>query len=152
MEHEKTRINIAFLARIILVVIIALIVGLAVFTYFRLHIGGNDALRQAKNVRMSLRAADIEMYGKGKSIYNPGRKNGIEEGVEEKAETIYKPEGKYIITSYDAKKHELTGMVYEIGNYIVTFKMKDSNISWDVDYRLNIYSYDETSDIVNGDK
>ena len=146
MEQEKKRIDIAKLGRIILVIVIALIVGLVVFAFFRLHVGARDSLRQAKNVRMSLRAADIEMYGQGKTVFNPSRKNGVEAGVKEKAEVYYKPEGRYKITSYNKKKHELTGLIYENGHYIVTFEMDGDDILWDVDYRLNIYTYDEAQD------
>lgn len=152
MEREKSRINITYLVRVILVVIIALIVGLVVFSFFKLNTEGKQALREAKNVRLALRAADIEMYGMGMSIFNSSRKNGFEKGAKAKAEALYKPEGKCKLTSYDKKKHELTGFIYEKGNYIVTFEMDDGNIMWDVDYRLNLYTYDESSDIVNGDK
>ncbi|HBZ03464.1 MAG TPA: hypothetical protein DEO83_06610 [Lachnospiraceae bacterium] len=151
MEQEKSKINIAFLARIILVTVVILIVGLSVFLFVRLRIGAKDALRDAKNVRMSLRSADIEMYAAGKSVYNPGRKNGIEAGAKERAEQIYTPTGDYRITSYDTKKHEITGFMYEVDNFVVTFSKHDEAISWDVDYILRVYSYDDSDDIVNGE-
>lgn len=150
MGQERSRINIALIARVILVLIIALIVGATLFGFFKLHTNGRTALREAKNVRLALRAADIEMYGMGKTIFNASRKNGFEVGAKERAEALYKPEGKYKLTSYNKKKHELTGFIYENGNYIVTFEMDGNNILWDVDYRLNLYTYDEKSDIVNG--
>ena len=151
MEQEKSKINITKIARVILVTVVALIVGLAVFTFFKIRVGAKDALREAKNVRMSLRSADIEMYAAGKSIYNPLRKRGIEEGVKEKVELLFVPSGDYKITSYDSKKHELTGMEYECGNYLVTFGKDGDAISWDVDYILRVYSYDDSDDVVNGD-
>ena len=151
MEQEKSKINIAFIARIIMAILLALIVGLSVFTFFKIRIGAKDALRDAKNIRMSLRSADIEMYAAGKSIYNPTKKNGVEDGAREKAEQLFIPIGDYKITSYDPKAHELTGLQYEIGNYIVTFEKKGEAISWDVDYVLRVYSYDDSDDIVNGD-
>ncbi len=149
MEQEKSKINIAFIARIILVLLLALIVGLSVFTFIRIRIGAKDALREAKNVRMSLRSADIEMYASGKSVYNPARRNGIEAGAKEKAEQIFIPIGEYRITSYDSKKHELTGLEYEVGNYVVTFGKDGDAVSWDVDFVLRVYSYDDADDIVN---
>ncbi len=149
MEQNKTRINIAFIARIIFVFLLALIVGLSVFTFFRIRAGAKEALRDAKDIRMSLRSADIEMYAAGKTIYNPAKKDGLEDGVKERVEQLYTPVGEYKITSYSMTKHELTGMQYEVNNYIVTFEKKGEAISWDVDYIMRVYSYDDSDDIVN---
>ena len=143
MERDNSRLNIQKFARIVLVIIIALIVGLAVFTFFKLKIGAKDNLRDAKNVRMALRSADIEMYAAGKTVYNPVKKNGIEDGGKEKAEKIYKGKGTYKITSYDYKAHEITGMVYNNDHYTVTFEKDGDKIKWLVDYKLRVYTYDD---------
>ena len=108
-------------------------------------------MREAKNVRLALRSADIEMYGLGKSIYNPSRKNNIEKGAKAKADVLYKPTGKYKITSYNSKKHELTGFVYEVGHYIVTYDKDGTNTSWTVDYRFRIYDYSNNDVDVDSD-
>ena len=151
MERDRTKLNVGFIARIILVVVIALIVGLSVFTCVRISVGANDALREAKNVHMALRAADIEMYAAKKTVYNPTKKNGVEEGVKEKADQIFVSTGEYKITSYNSKAHEITGFQYEIGNYLVTYEKDGKHYSWDVDYVLRVYSFDDEDDIVNGD-
>lgn len=143
MEKEKSIFNVKKIFKVFCIIVAVLVIGAVVVFAVKLQIDGRDALREAKNVRLALRSADIEMYAKSMSIYNPQRKNGIEAGVKGKVEQIYTPEGTYAITSYDKSKHELTGMTYRKGHYIVTFVKTDERIVWDVDYLLNIYRYDD---------
>lgn len=89
------------------------------------------------------------MYAKKLSVYNPNNPNNLEEGVEELVNQIYTPSGTYKITSYSTKKHEVTGLVYEKGNYVVTYEKIGDTIYWDVDYRLNVYHYDDESVVVS---
>ena len=147
MEREKSTINIGLIFRIALIVVVALIVGFVLVFVIKIQIDGRNALRQAKNVKLALRAADIQMYGKGMSIYDPSEKYGLRDGTEEKVNELYTPQGKYRITSYDSKKHELTGFIYEVGRYTVTYDQDGNKVKWDVDIRYNIYSFRE--DIVN---
>ncbi|MCR5213428.1 MAG: hypothetical protein K6E10_03360 [Eubacterium sp.] len=147
MGQDKSKLAFGKVAKIILIVIIALILGAAIFTFFKIRVDAKAALRDAKNVRMALRSADIEMYGMSKTIYNPSRKNGLEEGVKEKVEKLFVPEGRYSITAYDAKEHELTGLTYRKDNYIVYFSKNGENIKWEVNYIFNVYTYDE-SDVI----
>lgn len=143
MEKEKSIFNVKKIFKVFCIIVAVLVIGAVVVFAVKLQIDGRDALRDAKNVRLALRSADIEMYAKSMSIYNPQRKNGIEAGVKGKVEQIYTPEGTYAITSYDKSKHELSGMTYRKGHYIVTFVKTDERIVWDVDYLLNIYRYDD---------
>lgn len=143
MEKEKSIFNVKKIFKVFCIIVAVLVIGAVVVFAVKLQIDGRDALREAKNVRLALRSADIEMYAKSMSIYNPQKKNGIEAGVKGKVEQIYAPEGTYAITSYDKSKHELTGMTYRKGHYIVTFVKTDERIVWDVDYLLNIYRYDD---------
>ena len=143
MEKEKSIFNVKKIFIGFCIVIAALIVGAAVFFVSKIYIDGKSTLREAKNVRMALRSADIEMYANNMTIYNPQRKNGVEAGVKEKVEQFFVPEGSYAITSYNKSKHELTGLTYRKGHYIVTFNKSGDNIRWKVDYLFNIYTYDE---------
>ena len=146
-RDEESRQRIHKILKITGIIVAALIIGAAVFFVFKLRSEAKDVLREAKNTRMALRSADIEMYAKGKSVFNPANENGIEEGVEPLVEQIFTPQGTYGITGYDAVAHEITGMTYEKGNFFVTFELVDEAISWDVDYRMNVYHYDD-GDIV----
>lgn len=149
MEREKLTINIGLIVRIVLIAIIALFIGFVIVFVVKIQIDGREALRQAKNVKLALRSADIQMYGKNKTIFDPTDKNGLESGTSDLVNELYTPPGKYYLTSYDSKKHELTGFVYQVGRYTVTFRQDSKNIHWDVDLRYTIYSYDE--DTVNGE-
>ncbi|SEQ11315.1 hypothetical protein SAMN02910369_01233 [Lachnospiraceae bacterium NE2001] len=144
MNKDTSRITVGKVLRIILIVILALFVGTCIFMFFKIRIDADSALRNAKNVRMSLRSADIEMYAAGKTIFNPSKKNGIEDGVKEKVNQYIEDTGTYSITSYSTRDHELTGMTYRQDNYVVYFSKSGENISWDVNLILNIYHYDET--------
>lgn len=141
--HEKSKIRTELLFKILLFVVVALVLGVCIFAWFRLKINANEALRNAKNVRLSLRSADIEMYAMGKSVYNPANIDGVETGAAERAAKIYIPDGQYAITAYDYANHEITGMTYREGRYVVTFSKYNENVRWQVDYNLNVYTFDE---------
>ncbi len=150
MAHEDRSKNfIRKFGKVVLIAIVLFIIGGSVFFFFKIKIQAHDVLREAKNVRMALRSADIELYGVGKSVFNPIKANGLEDGAKEKADKIYQPEGTYKISSYDTKEHEITGMSYRYGNYLVTFSKKGDNISWDVHFQLNVYHSDESDVIVD---
>lgn len=147
MGLDRSRITIAGVLKILLIVALILFVGITIFIVNKIRIDADSALRNAKNVRMSLRSADIEMYAAGKSIYNPSKKNGLEDGVKTKVEQYAQTKGSYSITSYDTKAHELTGMTYRQGSYVVYFSKDGENITWDVNFILNVYHFDE-SDVI----
>lgn len=142
-QEELSRLRIIKFAKVLLIVVVALILGVAIFTFFRIRVNAKRALREAKDIRMALRSADIEMYAESKSIYNPERKNGIEDTVEEKVNSLVEVDGQYRITSYSKKNHELTGMTYRKGDYFVTFKKSGDNLEWKVDYLFNVYIFYE---------
>ena len=135
--------------KIVGIILAALVIGAVFFTVFKIRSDAKEVLREAKNTRMALRSADIEMYAKGKSVFNPSNVNGIEEGVVRLVNQLYEPEGVYKITSHDAKSHEITGMTYEKGHFFVTFELRGEAIYWDVDYRMNVYHFDDDDIVVH---
>lgn len=140
---EKSKINTVLLLKICLITVIALVIGACIVFYVKLKIDGREALRNAKNVLLSLRAADIEMYGKGMCVYNPMNDNGLEEGAAKKASEFYVPEGEYMITSYNYDDHDITGFVYDEGRYEVSYWKESNRITWIVDFNLNVFTFDE---------
>ena len=68
MEQMQSREAVRKAAKIILIIVIAFILGAAIFTFFKIRVDARTALRDAKNVRVALRSADIEMYAKNQSI------------------------------------------------------------------------------------
>ncbi len=144
---DLARLSLRKVAKWIAVVAIALIVGTAVFMFFKIRANAKTALREAKNIRVALRSADIEMYGEKKTIYNPYKPYGLEDGTVEKVNELIDAKGTYRITSYDNKLHELTGMTYTKGGYLVTFTKANGKVKWAVDYRMNVYTFDDDDDI-----
>ena len=143
---DLARLSLGKVAKIIAIIVVVLIVGVAAFFVFKIRINAKAALREAKNIRVALRSADIEMYGEKKTIYNPYLPNGLEEGTKEKVEELIDVKGTYRITSYDNKLHELTGMTYKKDGYFVTFTKVNGKVTWEVDYRMNVYTFDDDVD------
>ena len=144
MNNESTRVAIWKAFKILLVVVLAAFVVLSIYMVWRVRRNADKVLREAKNVRMALSSADVEMYASGKTIYNPHRKNGLEDGVKEKVDLLVESKGTYNVTSYNSTEHELTGMTYREGNYIVYFSRNGDDISWNVNMIINVYHYDES--------
>lgn len=117
---------------------------MSICMFFKIQYDANSALRNAKNVRMSLQSADIEMYAAGKTIFNPSNKNGLEDGVKQKVEQFGETKGVYSITAYDASKHDLTGLTYRQDNYVVYFSKSGDNVTWDVNFIMNIKHFEES--------
>ena len=140
---DLAHLSLRKVVKIIAIVVIALIVGAAVFMFFKIRANAKAALRDAKNIRVALRSADIEMYGEKKTIYNPYKPNGLEDGTVEKVNELVDVKGTYRITSYDNKLHELTGMTYTEDGYYVTFTKVNGKVKWEVDYRMNVYTFND---------
>jgi len=145
-QQEQSAIKWGKVFKIFLVIVAALIIGMVVFFAFKIHIEAKAALRDAKNVRMALGSADIEMYAKDKTVYNPSVSDGLEAGVKSKVEQLVQVEGRYRITNYSYRTREVTGLIYERGNYRVTFIKDGDSISWDVDYIFNVYHFDDAEE------
>ncbi|MBR1772954.1 MAG: hypothetical protein IJ749_03560 [Eubacterium sp.] len=144
MGQGQSRLNVGKFLKIILIAVGILIILAAVFAFFKIKVDAKAALRDAKNVQMALRSADIELYGKGKTIYDPTKKNGVADGVKELAGAIYTTEGSYTITAYNTASRDMTGMTFRQGKYVVYYTKHDDQVHWDVDYILNVYSLSET--------
>ncbi len=144
MEQGHSKFNVGKILKVILIVVGILIICAAVFAFFKIRIDAKAALRDAKNINMALRSADIEMYGQGRTIYDPTKKNGLADGAKTRAEQIFKSDGSYTVTSYDNSKHDLTGMTYRRGRYVVYYNKKGDKVRWDVDYIMRVYSFTDT--------
>jgi len=135
----KDRINLGKAVKFLLIAVGLFIIGIAVFAFFKVRSNAKNALREAKNVYLALYTTDIEYYAQGKSIYDHSKADGMADGVKEVVDTLADADGKYIITSYNARKREVTGMQYRKGHYLVTFTKKDGHEIWTVDYSMRLY-------------
>lgn len=135
----RGKINLGKAIKFILIAAGLFVIGIAVFTFFKVHSNAKNALRDAKNVYLALYTTDIEYYAQGKTIYDHSQADGLAEGVKEKVKRLADSDGAYIITSYSKRNREITGMQYRSGHYLVTFTKKDGREIWTVDYSLRIY-------------
>ena len=135
----KDRINLGKAIKFILIAVGIFIIGIGVFMFFRIRANAKTALREAKNVYLALYTTDIEYYAQGKSIYDHSKPDGIGDGVKEVVNRLADADGKYIITSYNVRKREVTGLQYRSGHYLVTFTKKDGEEVWTVDYSMRLY-------------
>ncbi|MCR4609754.1 MAG: hypothetical protein K5750_08700 [Eubacterium sp.] len=137
--EKANRINIGRILKFILIAVGLFIIGAAVFTFFRIRSNGKTALRDAKNIYLALYTTDIKYYAMEKSIYDPAKPDGISDGVKEKVDQLADSDGKYMITSYNSRKRQVTGMQYRNGHYLVTLTIKDGHEIWTVDYSMRLY-------------
>jgi hypothetical protein len=143
MDNTKSKFNIVNTVKIILIAIGILMIITALAAFIKLKAGARVALRDAKDVQMALETRDVEMYASGKTIYNPQKAYGIEDGVKEKVEEIAFVEGKYYVTSYNLASREITGFKYRVGNYVVYYNKSNDKVKWDVDYILRVYTFED---------
>ena len=135
--------SVASVLRVILIIVLILFVCAVTFFVFDTQIHARAAFREAKNVYLALSSTEIEYYAQGKSIYDPAMEGNIAEGVRDRVKTLADNEGTYRIVSYDIKKHKLTGMQYNNGNYYVDYTYKNGKSKWEVKYMMTISRYDD---------
>ena len=143
MDKGGSKINLAAVVRVVLIVLGVMIIVLSAFFFFKVLIESKQALREAKNIRVALRTTDIEMYAHESCIYDPTKPDGLADGVKHTVDELMQPEGKYVVTSYNYKNHELTGFTYRKGRYYVVFSKEGNGITWDVTYLMRVYHFDE---------
>ena len=139
----RDKINASSFLRVILIIVGVVIICTAVFFVFDTQVHARAAFRDAKNVYLALSSTEIEYYAQGKSIYDPAMEGNIAEGVRDRVKTLADNEGTYRIVSYDIKKHKLTGMQYNNGNYYVDYTYKNGKSKWEVKYMMTISRYDD---------
>lgn len=141
---ERSKINSELIKKVFIIVLIVLIVGGIVFAKFAIDSKARNMFREAKNVQLAMDMISIEYYGRDMLIYDPNRRNGLADGVADRIESLSGERGEIFVTSYNAKKHEVTGFSYERGMYRVTYrKDKEGMQHWDVDLLINVFKYEK---------
>lgn len=137
-------ININLIKRIIIIIAVIFVIGGMAFAKFAIDSKARNMFREAKNVQLAMDMLSIEYYGKEMTIFDGNKRNGLADGVLERIESLSGEKGDVFVTSYNAKKREVTGFSYERGMYRVTYrKDKDGIQHWDVDLLINVFKYDK---------
>lgn len=124
-------------------IILAIIV---VFTFlfhkFRIYSNARLALREAKNVKMSLDMINTEYYAIGVSIYDDSVEDNLKKGARDYVFKIQgNLKGDFKLTGYDSTKRLITGLEYETDDYIVRYSHVDDEDKWQVCLIDEILSY-----------
>lgn len=122
-----------------LVVLILLVVGLPIFTYFRIKSEAHIALREAKNVKMTMQTLDIEYYALNSSIYDSSAPSGLKSSAEDEIWKLLEHDGEVVLQSYNQKKRTVLAFTYTNDHYQVTYSYdKDKGDCWQVRYFINV--------------
>lgn len=140
-EQKKRRIRKIKIA--LLTLFMVLVISIPIFIYFRLTTEGRLALREAKNVNLQLQMLEVEAYAKEISLYNPNTPYGINTEYYERIRNFMGFDFDLKITSYNKSLRQVTGFVYQRGNYqvVYTYDTIKGN-DWKVNYLFTILDYD----------
>ena len=125
-----------FIRRVLLIalfIIIAVSVISIAFNQFKIYSDARLALREAKNIKMTLEMADLELYSAGISIFDETSEGNLRKSTLSYVNKMQgETKGEIKLTGYDTAKHKITGFEYELEKYIVRFKSSDDDDSWQV--------------------
>lgn len=128
---------------IYVVVIVTLVIVVAfAFRQFKIYSNARLALREAKNIKMSLEMINTEYYAIGLSIYDDTADGNIRKGARAYVEKIQgELKGEIKLTGYDSAKRLITGLEYENEGYIVRFKHNSEGDIWQVSLIKELLTY-----------
>ena len=146
-ENESLQKDIrrAFIRRIIVYIVVILVIIIAFTFAFRQFIIYSDArlaLREAKNIKMSLEMINTEYYAIGISIYDDTAEGNIRKGAYDYVKKIQgELKGEMKLTGYDSANRIITGIEYETENYIVRYSKNGKEETWRVSLIKELLSY-----------
>ncbi len=133
-----------FTRRILIVIalLLAVFLGAAIF---KITTESHQVLREAKNVRVCMRLLSIETFGLGGTIYDPNKKNGLADGMQEKIAELSKEDGEVTLTAWNEEDNLPQQFTYQKGNYIAYYDANgDKYKSWKVYVRLKVLDFENT--------
>ncbi len=135
----------ALIRRITIYVVVIIVIVLAVtyaFRQFKIYSEARLALREAKNIKMSLEIINTEYYAAGNSIYDDTADGNIRKGARAYVEKIQgEIKGEIKLTGYDAAKRQITGFEFENEGYIVRYKHSKDGDVWQVSLIKELLTY-----------
>lgn len=140
MEKKRRRFENA--GRVILAVACAACILLVIGTLAVVNTGARMTIREAKNVNTALNAVEIEWFGKGSTIYNPEKPDGLSGGVAEEVKKFSSETGKVVLTGFDRKEDRVTEFSYTHGLYTVVYSSPtDTERTWTAYFNWPVVSY-----------
>jgi hypothetical protein len=124
---------------ILLVALIVAVVGMPIFAYFKVKSGAHIALREGKNIKLTMQMLDIEYYGKNQCIYDASSRNGLRDGAEEQIQKMLEHDGEVVLHGYDRKERTIRAFTYRNDNYEVIYSYdEDAGDQWQIYYCLKV--------------
>lgn len=143
MDKEIRKIQFRRIWHITELILLIVLISAIAFTYFRISTEGHRAFREAKNIKLAFQLLSVEYYGDKKSVYDPNKLNGMTEGVQERIAQLLENDGAVMITSYRKRDRKVTGFIYTIGRYRVTYRYnEEEEDDYTIDYVIPILHYD----------
>lgn len=142
MDQEIQKIEFRRIKNIVITIAFILLVAAIAFSYFKISTDGRRAFREAKNVKIAFQLLEVEFYGNRKSVYDPTKLNGMSEGVQDRISELLENDGSVMITAYRKKDRKVTGFIYSIGHYRVTYRYnEEQEDDYLVEYSIPILHY-----------
>lgn len=139
VEYEQKRLQDErrnAIRRILLIAIVIcalIIVALFAFNSFKTYSEARLALREAKNIKITLEMADLEYYSLGLNIYDETADGNLRQGANEYLHRMQGDiEGIVRLTGYDSSKRKITGLEYELEDYIVRYTYNEEGETWQI--------------------
>lgn len=127
----------------VIVLLAILLISFPIFMYFKVTTESRLALREAKNVKLTLNMLDVQYYAKDKSVYTANRPNGLTDGVYEAVCENLEHDCDLAITAYDRSSRTVLGFVYTYGHHQVVYRYDaEKGDTWKVSYIIDIFNYD----------
>lgn len=142
MKDERAKQIFRAVKNILLIILIIIVIIVPAFIYFKLSTEARMALREAKNVKLTIEMLDVTYYAKGTTVYAPEMKYGLRNGVAGDVKKILELDenAAFELLSYDKSDRVIREMTYSNNAYIVRYEKKDSGNRWRVSYLLPIIS------------
>ena len=115
-------------------VILAIVLVFTIaFRQFKIYSNARLALREAKNIKMSLEMVNMEYYALDISIYDDTADGNLRKGAYDyvrKTQGDFK--GEIRLVGYDSTNRRITGLEYETEDYIVRYSHIGEEDKWQV--------------------
>lgn len=133
LEQDKRRAIIRNVIIITVAIIGLLILAYLAFRSFKTYSEARIALREAKNIKMTLEVANLEYYSVGASVFDETSEGNIRKGARDYVDRVQNnPEGLYRLTGYDSELRKITGFEFENEKYIVRYSHTSDGDKWQI--------------------
>ncbi len=146
LEEEYRIIRREKIKNVLIGFLIALLLCIPGFFYFRISTQAHIAFREAKNIKLATTMLSVEFYGTGQQLFDRSSPDGMNDEVRERLLGVTQNRGRIRLLGYDNVQRAVTAFTYESGHIKVTYYMnRDGEESWTVDYVFTLDKYTSES-------